>query len=341
MIHAHTTDAWTRASAKSTHMFREVTVLSGFAAPLFLWLAGVALVLSAERVAVRGGSRTAAFETVCRRGLEIFILAFLFRLQAFVLSPGSYPVSIFRVDILNIMGPALVLAAIVWLLCPRTGTLVACYAAGATLLAMATPIVRASPAVDALPTWLQWHMRPTGDYTTFTLFPWAGFVFAGGACGALIAAARDKAGERRVQIALAVSRAALVALGVYTSTRPSLYRVSTFWNSSPTWFAIRTGILMLALALLYALGQISVRLKGSDPLARLGRSSLFVYWIHVELVYGYTTWPIRGRLPLWGTAIAFAVFSVLMYGAVILRDRIVDAWRNRRRLGPAAETATA
>ena len=145
----------------------------------------------------------------------------------------------------------------------------------------------------------------------------------------------------RVQIALAVSGAAIVALGVYTSTRPSLYRASTFWNSSPTWFAIRTGILMLMLPLLYAVGQIGARFKGTDPLARLGRSSLFVYWIHVELVYGYTTWPIRGRLPLWGTVVAFAIFSVLMYVAVVLRDRIVEAWRNRRRLGPAAETATA
>ena len=36
MIEAHTTDAWTRASAKSTRMFHDVTILSGFAAPL-LW----------------------------------------------------------------------------------------------------------------------------------------------------------------------------------------------------------------------------------------------------------------------------------------------------------------
>jgi hypothetical protein len=160
----------------------------------------------------------------------------------------------------------------------------------------------------------------------------------------LIAAARDKAAEWRVQMAVAVAGAALVALGLYTSTRPTLYRASTFWNSSPTWFAIRTGIVMLALALLYAFARIGAWLewaRGSDPLARLGRSSLFVYWIHVELVYGYTTWPIRGRLPLWGTAIAFVIFSALMYGAVVLRDRVVDGWHNRRRLGPAAETATA
>ena len=40
------------------------------------------------------------------------------------------------------------------------------------------------------------------------------------------------------------------------------------------------------------------------PLERLGPHSLFIYWIHVELVYGYSSWLWRHRLPLWGTAIA-------------------------------------
>ena len=59
-----------------------------------------------------GGARPAAaraaVEMICRRGLEIFILAFLFRLQGFIVTPGSHPVTLFRVDILNIMGPAMV-----------------------------------------------------------------------------------------------------------------------------------------------------------------------------------------------------------------------------------------
>ncbi len=75
------------------------------------------------------------------------------------------------------------------------------------------------------------------------------------------------------------------------------------------------------------------------PLERLGRSSLFVYWIHVELVYGYASWLWWGRLPFAATLVAYAAFSALMYGAVLLRDRVVREWRTRRtpRL-PAAPT---
>ena len=48
---------------------------------------------------------------------------------------------------------------------------------------------------------------------------------------------------------------------------------------------------------------------------------MFVYWIHVELVYGYATWPIHGRLPLWGVGLAYVAFTALMYGAVVVFDR--------------------
>ena len=348
MIEAHTTDAWTRLSpsVRRTMAFRDATVLGGFAAPLFLWLAGLAVVLAATRAAERSGSRRAAVEMICRRGLEIFILGFLFRLQGFIITPGSHPVTLFRVDILNIMGPAIAVAGIVWGLARGTTARVWGYAVIAAAFAMLTPIVRASPAIDAWPLWLQWYMRPFGEFTIFTLFPWAGFVFAGGAVGALIAAAREPRAEGWLQALLGLAGALLVVLGFYTAGRPSIYAASSFWTSSPTWFAIRLGILMIALAVIYGCEVLFVALRGHatglDPLARMGRSSLFIYWIHVELVYGYASWLWRHRLPLWGTAIAFTLFCVLMYRAIGWRDAIVGRWRNRpNRTRHARQPATA
>ncbi len=59
------------------------------------------------------------------RGVEIFLLAFLFRLQAFIVSPGSHPVTLFRVDVLNVMGPAMVVAGLLWAAASQTWTRVA------------------------------------------------------------------------------------------------------------------------------------------------------------------------------------------------------------------------
>ena len=342
MIEWHTSDAWTRAADRHSAAFGWALVLGGFAAPLFLWLAGLAVALSAARLAGTSGSRGAVVRTICRRGLEIFILAFLFRVQAFIVTPGSYPVTIFRVDILNVMGAAIVAVGLVWAAGASTMALVGWYGALAATVALVTPIVRTAAIVDVLPLWFQWYMKPAGDLTTFTLFPWAGFVFAGAACGVILATTDNSHAERRVQLVFAAAGLVLVALGQYLSRRPSIYQQSEFWTSSPTWFAIRVGILMTAVALLYGIAELVA--DGSlawRSLDRFGRSSLFVYWIHVELVYGYATWPLHRRLPLWGTLVACAAFSLLMYRAVIVRDRIVENWRTRPRARSASQTATA
>ena len=57
MIEAHVLDAWTRPMDRTTRAFHYLNILSGFAAPLFLWLAGVASVLTAERTMSRTARR--------------------------------------------------------------------------------------------------------------------------------------------------------------------------------------------------------------------------------------------------------------------------------------------
>src|SRR3954466_11287477 len=111
MIEAHTIDAWTRLRDKPSAAYGYGTLLGGFAAPMFLWLAGLGVAMSMTRTLQRTGDRTEALRAASMRGAEIFLLAFLFRLQAFVVSPGSHPVALFRVDVLNVMGPAMVAAA--------------------------------------------------------------------------------------------------------------------------------------------------------------------------------------------------------------------------------------
>lgn len=330
MIEAHTLDAWTSLAERSSPAFRYLNILGGFAAPLFLWLAGVSLVLAADSKFRATGDRQAAHLQLIRRGLEIFVLAFLFRLQALVLTPGSPLITLFRVDILNVMGPSIVAAGLVWGFVNSRAWLVASYALLTVGVAMITPVVRQAHLIGLLPTVAQWYLRPAGEYTTFTLLPWAAFVFAGAAVGAVLASAHDRQSESRANGWIAAGGASLVALGFYAAALPSIYTASSFWTSSPTYFFIRTGLLMTMLGTLPLLAPLARRLPVAFVgLERFGRGSLFIYWIHVELVYGYATWPLRHRLALSQTAIAYAVFCALMYGALILRDRLVTAVRTR------------
>jgi uncharacterized membrane protein len=325
MIEAHAVDSWTSLAARRSAAYRDAIILGGFAAPLFLWLAGLGVVLAATATLTRGGTRREAAAAVCRRGLEIFVLAFLFRLQAFLVSPGGHPITLFRVDILNIMGPAIIAAGLVWALAESPAVLAAGYAALTVSVAMTTPIVRTWAALDALPLWMQWYIRPAGEYTTFTVFPWAGFVFAGAAVGVVLSSARAR--RHRLHAAVAAAGLMLVWIGFYTASLPAIYHESSFWTSSPTYFAIRVGVILAAFGALYAVEQVANRYVVAWPALELfGRRSLFVYWIHVELVYGYATWPLHRRLPMWGVALAYMAFVGSMYWAALAFDR----WRVSR-----------
>jgi uncharacterized membrane protein len=321
MILAHVMDAWTRNADRDTLAFRNFTIIGGLAAPLFLWLAGLTLVLAGERAVRRSESRYAATQILFRRGLEIFVLAFLFRLQAFVLSPGGPLIAIFRVDILNVMGPALVGAGLVWGVARGPRRAAALCGGLAAAIAMATPVVRAAGWIDQLPTWFQWYLRPSGDMTTFTLFPWSGFVFAGAATGAILSMVHQPRAERLSMLAMGAGGATLIAGCAMAATLPTIYANSSFWTSSPTYFGIRLGVVMLVLMMAFAIGGSMLPWPGLNGLEQFGRRSLFIYWIHVELVYGYLTWPIHRALPVWAAAGSYLLFCAVMYRLLQLRER--------------------
>jgi uncharacterized membrane protein len=278
MIEAHTLDAWTSPAGRSTPAFRYLNILGGLAAPLFLWLAGVALVLAADSKFRATGDRQTAHLQLIRRGLEIFVLAFLFRVQALLLTPGSPLITLFRVDILNVMGASIVAAGLVWGLVQSRVWLVVSYALLTTIVAMITPIIRETRLIGTLPVVVQWYIRPAGEYTTFTLLPWAAFVFAGAAVGAVLAGARDSQSERRANAWLGVAGGALMALGVYTAALPSIYAVSSFWTGSPTYFFIRCGLLMLVL------GTLPVRAPSAPPAGSIWLVGTVRSWIALHLL---------------------------------------------------------
>jgi hypothetical protein len=116
-----------------------------------------------------------------------------------------------------------------------------------------------------------------------------------------------------------------------TSYLPAIYRESSFWTTSPTFFFLRLGILILSLPVAYAWNMLW---SGRSVLQEFGRASLFVYWIHVELAYGVLSGPIHKSLTLGQAFTAYALFTIALFGAAKLKDQIVDWW-NVGRLQPS------
>jgi uncharacterized membrane protein len=335
MVEAHTIDAWTRASHRETIAFGLGGIVGGFAAPLFLFLAGVAVPLAIGAKVRRGASLRDAARAVRRRGWQVYGLALLFRLQAKLLGGGGWA-SILKVDILNIMGPAIVLAAAICGICRSMRTRLAVLGALVAATALATPPIRAAGWPAALPDFLEAYLRPVPSLTNFTWFPWSAFVLAGAIAGALLEPLRDEGAERRANIWFAAAGATLIVLGWFGSYFPSPYARSYFWTSSPAFFTLRVGILTLSLPLAFAWGRRSTAHRWS-PMQQFGRTSLFVYWIHVEMAYGVLSSPVHRALTLWQWAIAYLAFVGFLLGLSVLKTRVLGPPRPVSR--PAAAGA--
>jgi uncharacterized membrane protein len=326
MIQAHVIDSWTAGPSRGSPEFGWTLIVGGMGAPLFLFLAGISVALSTASKARRSDVPSAA-KAVARRGLEIFGLAFLFRLQSWVLSGGPARM-LLRVDILNIMGPSIAAAAVVWGLLRSTRARFVGFAAIALAIGLLTPPVRAAGGLAVLPDPLEAYIRPFPVLSNFVVFPWAGFLFAGAAVGVLIETQTTRSAESRLQAALALAGASLVAGAYAGSHLPSVYSGSSFWTSSPSYFGIRTGILVLAVAAAYGWERRAERQRWS-PLQQMGRTSLFIYWIHVEMVYGDMSASLHRALSLGQAWAGFAVFTLLMLGVSMAKDRIVGGYRAR------------
>ena len=335
MIEAHLFDSWTRFPDRETAAFGRAMLFGGMGTTLFLTLAGVAVALSAGSKLRRTGRPGAAAAAVARRGLEIFVLAFVFRFQAWILGWSHSPSDLLKVDVLNIMGPSIVLAALLW----RVGHTVAqrawIFAVAGALVAFATPVVRTLPA-GSLPDALRAYITPVAGSSNFVFFPWLALVFGGGVIGVLIDATTKPADEGRVNLRLAGGAVALFGMALIGSYLPPLSSQSSFWSTSASYLFMRVAIVAMMVAACYAWSQMA---GGWSPLAQLGRTSLFIYWIHVEMVYGLISLPLHHALSLPAALAAYVAFCGFMLVCSLLKDAVAERYRARAVGG--VETATA
>ena len=240
MIEAHVIDSWTRVADRQTRAFGESLILGGFGAPLFLFLAGIAVAMSAGSKARRTGDSRAAIRAVQRRGLEILLLAFLFRFQSFVLS-HSPAWAMLKVDILNIMGPSIILTATLWGVFRTARARIIAFAAATAAIVWTTPIIRRADALGVLSDSLEAYLRPIPNLTNFTFFPWMAFVTAGALVGVILDAARSLEADRRVNLGFAVGGVLAAAAAYKASFQPALWAPSSFWTTSASFFSSAWG----------------------------------------------------------------------------------------------------
>lgn len=356
MFQTHCYDSWLTPVARKSSFFAWSQVLGTFPAPLFLFLAGFSFSLVTDKLQQRGLPARRIATTTIRRGAEIFGLGLLFRVQEFFIAFPWAPWSdLLRVDILNTLGVSMMLMGVVcWVVAMAiaSGTeaggregrrLTNAIAAGCVAIgiAIATPMVW----TRWRPHWLPWPLESYLDGVhnlgapqswLFPIFPWAGFAFAGLAAGFLLVSSWARKREGSAVLLAGAAGLLLLGLAKWLDGLPQIYPVYDFWRTSPNFFLMRVGMLLMILLAAYAWCRWGAGGWGFSPLMQLGQTSLLVYWVHIEFVYGRVSILKKHGMTVGRATIGLLIIFLFMLTLSIARTRM-KKWKAGASLKPAAQ----
>jgi len=340
MIQTHLYDAWVSPAGKATSAYYWTRFLGGIPSRLFLLLVGVSMAIRFEGQIARGTDRRTMYRGAIRRGLEIVLLAYLFRLQEFTLSGfGGDWINLFRIDILNCIGASMVLIPII--VAPRNGRpqILAALAAALVVIALG-PVIGPHVFPRWLPEPLTAYLGGPRPMAWFPLFPWMAWPLIGVALGHFwVRWSRDAKRQAVAFVLTGIGGMAIIyAVILIRKINPYIIRYPSdlVQQMGPGSFFYRLGMLGPIALLAY----IVTRLGGRrfSVMQQLGQTSLLVYWIHVDLCYGMVSSRLHGRLGMGWATVGFVTMTAVMLAISIFKTRFVAA---RRRLAAAAPPAPA
>lgn len=175
------------------------------------------------------------------------------------------------------------------------------------------------------------HNLGTPQAWLFPIFPWAAFAFAGLAVGFFLQRSRVRSREATVFFSLGGFGLVLIELSRWLDARPrQFYPVYDYWHTSPNFFLIRVGMLLLILTASYAWCRWGFGQLGFRPLMLLGQASLIVYWVHIEFVYGrFSILPKRAqgvRMASVGLLTITLAMLALAYWRTRTKGKLLPEW---------------
>jgi len=355
MFQTHCYDAWLGGAARNSRFYMWSQLGGTFPAPLFLFLAGISFALNVDKLLGKGLSANQIAKTTIRRGTEIFALGLLFRIQEFVIALGWAPWSdLFRVDILNTIGISIMLMGVVcWAVLVRARrlsisavrsykNLITAALVVSTIIAAMTPLLWTVWRPRFLPWELETYVNGVHNLGQpqpwlFPIFPWTAFAFAGLAFGFLLAGDFARSLDARFFVGAGAAGLAIIYVARFLDSRTlQIYPVFDFWHTSPGFFMIRIGLLLLLTLVAYSWCRWGAGQLGFSPVIQLGNTSLLVYWVHIEFVYGrFTILPRRSQTVV-GASLGLLIIFFAMLALSLLRTNMRGTasqflpWKSRR-----------
>ncbi len=362
MFQTHCYDSWLSPQARNSAVYAWSQSAGTLPAPLFIFLSGISFALVTQRLREKRAPRNVIARTTIWRGAEIFGLGLLFRVQEFALGFRHVPwTDLLRVDVLNILGLSMILMGVLcWLTAVGPASVaksnssaslvdaaapalassrnhgIAAALCSAAAIAMATPPLWTTHRPSFLPWPMESYLNGVHIFDKpqpwlFPVFPWSAFAFAGLAVGFFLLS--DLAKRWEGAFFAAIGGAGMLAC-VFSikldESRFRLYAAYDYWHTSPNFLLMRCGILLMILFLAYVWCRWGLAQVGFSPIIQLGSTSLLVYWVHIDFVYGGLS-----ILPKRQCSVAYASFGLLV---IFLAMLVVSVLRTRWKKRPATDS---
>jgi uncharacterized membrane protein len=310
MIQGHVFHSFTSTGLRDKGPFMLSQLLGGLPPAIFLFLTGITFAFLMHSQEKKGATSWKRILAALKRSRYLLMLAFLFRLQLYVFGfPTSPAIGLLKVDILNCMGMAMLLLAPMAVFTTRERIRL-CTILG-LLIAGIAPLV-SSMDVSGVPALVQNYFVPNLDY--FGFFPWASFLAFGMAAGSILRVVKQDEMDRAMLWMLAVGLGLIVGAHYASELPYSFYLKSDFWLNSPWLILIKLGVTLAVLAGAYLWVNLGAAVQRWSVFVQLGTTSLIVYWVHIEVVYG--RW-----LGIWKESLS--VPQMLLFTAVLLAAMVL------------------
>ncbi|NQW28950.1 MAG: acyltransferase [Ignavibacteria bacterium] len=328
MMQGHVLDAMVQGSAIDTTIFpwNVWQFVRGLTAPVFLMVSGAVHAFATKRNA-DGSVREDVIAKRIRMAITIIGIGYLMvfpanRVWDLPFVPAQNWMNFYAVNILQLTGAALIL--FVFSMATTTNVKQMGKRAAivlAAILALA-PVFQFTQLASAFPDWFSSYLTSDSG-SLFPMFPFAGYLFAGLMVGVWLKGLPEEQRDTKLKrygwrVGLAVASLAVLtqltleSLGVANSVLESPMSTILFFR--------RAGIVLMIFSLAVLVLQRTWNMR--EWYSLFGTKSLYIYIIHLVLLFGTPWWNGPGR---WGFR-QFTLAEGAMFAVGIITTTLFVAW---------------
>jgi uncharacterized membrane protein len=333
MVQGHTIDSLLADEYRTfdSDIYSVWHTLRGFTAPIFMFTAGVVFtyLLNLNKLSFRENPRV-------KKGVKRFFLllglGYLLRYPTYKIidfsnvSEAQWKI-FFTVDALHLIAFGLLFILIFTYISERFKlNNITTFSAGTLFFFLMVFISKEIAWGEFLPQFAAGYF--TREYgSIFPLFPYAGYVLAGGIMGIILAGNREIYKDSQFMFKLLLVGASLTAFSYLFFGLINVYEPETnYWTSKISLVFFRLGIVLILSSLI---GFASLKLKNIPNIIKLiGRHTLLIYVVHLIIIYGSAWSPGLARyfkhsFTIYQAITAATVMILLMIGFVWIVNKII------------------